>query len=32
VVGVATGAYSVAELEAAGADWAIADVTDGFPA
>jgi len=31
VVGVATGAYSVAELEAAGADWAIADVTQGFP-
>ncbi|HTR76333.1 MAG TPA: HAD family hydrolase [Solirubrobacterales bacterium] len=32
VVGVATGAYSVAEQEAAGADWAIADVTSGFPA
>ena len=32
VVGVATGAYSVAEQEAAGADWAIADVTKGFPA
>lgn len=32
VVGVATGAYSVAEQEAAGADWAIADVTQGFPA
>jgi phosphoglycolate phosphatase-like HAD superfamily hydrolase len=31
VVGVATGAYSVAEQEAAGADWAIADVTNGFP-
>jgi phosphoglycolate phosphatase-like HAD superfamily hydrolase len=31
VVGVATGAYSVAELEEAGADWAIADVTAGFP-
>ncbi|HEY2479084.1 MAG TPA: HAD family hydrolase [Solirubrobacterales bacterium] len=31
VVGVATGAYSVAEQEAAGADWAIADVTKGFP-
>jgi phosphoglycolate phosphatase len=31
VVGVATGAYSVAEQEEAGADWAIADVTDGFP-
>jgi phosphoglycolate phosphatase-like HAD superfamily hydrolase len=32
VVGVATGAYSVAEQEAAGADWAIADVRTGFPA
>jgi phosphoglycolate phosphatase len=32
VVGVATGAYSVAEQEAAGADWAIADVREGFPA
>ena len=31
VVGVATGAYSVAELSEAGADWAIADVTQGFP-
>jgi phosphoglycolate phosphatase len=31
VVGVATGAYSLAEQEAAGADWAIADVTKGFP-
>ena len=31
VVGVATGAYSVAEQEAAGADWAIPDVTAGFP-
>jgi phosphoglycolate phosphatase-like HAD superfamily hydrolase len=31
VVGVATGAYSVAEQEAAGADWAIADVNSGFP-
>jgi phosphoglycolate phosphatase-like HAD superfamily hydrolase len=31
VVGVATGAYSVAELKEAGADWAIEDVTDGFP-
>ncbi|HEY2054523.1 MAG TPA: HAD hydrolase-like protein [Solirubrobacterales bacterium] len=31
VVGVATGAYSVAEQEAADADWAIADVTEGFP-
>ncbi|HEX6689144.1 MAG TPA: HAD family hydrolase [Solirubrobacterales bacterium] len=32
VVGVATGSYSVEELEQAKADWAIADVTDGFPA
>jgi phosphoglycolate phosphatase-like HAD superfamily hydrolase len=32
VVGVATGAYSVAEQEEAGADWAIEDVTQGFPA
>jgi phosphoglycolate phosphatase len=31
VVGVATGSYSLAEQEEAGADWAIADVTDGFP-
>jgi phosphoglycolate phosphatase len=31
VVGVATGAYSVAEQEEAGANWAIADVTAGFP-
>lgn len=31
VVGVATGAYTVAEQEEAGADWAIADVTQGFP-
>jgi phosphoglycolate phosphatase-like HAD superfamily hydrolase len=31
VVGVATGSYSVAELDAAGADWAIQDVTSGFP-
>lgn len=31
VVGVATGAYSVAELSEAGADWAIPDVTQGFP-
>jgi phosphoglycolate phosphatase-like HAD superfamily hydrolase len=31
VVGVATGAYSIAEQEEAGADWAIADVTAGFP-
>jgi phosphoglycolate phosphatase-like HAD superfamily hydrolase len=32
VVGVATGSYSVEELEEAGADWAIPDVQDGFPA
>jgi phosphoglycolate phosphatase len=32
VVGVATGAYSVAELEEADADWALEDVTHGFPA
>ena len=32
VVGVATGAYSVDEQQAAGADWAIPDVTQGFPA
>jgi phosphoglycolate phosphatase len=32
VVGVATGSYSVEELEAAGADWAISDVTADFPA
>jgi phosphoglycolate phosphatase len=31
VVGVATGSYSVAQLSAAGADWAIATVEDGFP-
>jgi phosphoglycolate phosphatase len=31
VVGVATGAYSVEEQREAGADWAIADVSDGFP-
>lgn len=31
VVGVATGAYSVEEQRQAGADWAIADVTQGFP-
>jgi phosphoglycolate phosphatase len=31
VVGVATGAYSLAEQEEAGADWAIEDVTNGFP-
>lgn len=32
VVGVATGSYSVGELEQAGADWAISQVSDGFPA
>lgn len=32
VVGVATGKYSIAELEEADADWAIEDVTAGFPA
>jgi phosphoglycolate phosphatase len=31
VVGVATGSYSVAEQEEAGADWAIEDVRNGFP-
>ena len=31
VVGVATGKYSVDELEEADADWAITDVTAGFP-
>ncbi len=31
VVGVATGAYSVAEQREAGADWAIQSVDDGFP-
>ena len=31
VVGVATGDYSVTEQRDAGADWAIADVTSGFP-
>jgi phosphoglycolate phosphatase len=31
VVGVATGHYSVEEQRQAGADWAIADVTQGFP-
>jgi phosphoglycolate phosphatase len=31
VVGVATGSYSVEELTAADADWAIADVSSGFP-
>jgi phosphoglycolate phosphatase len=32
VVGVATGSYSVDELTQAGADWAIPQVSDGFPA
>ncbi|MGN6255518.1 MAG: HAD family hydrolase [Solirubrobacterales bacterium] len=32
VVGVATGSYTVEELDGAGADWAIPDVTSGFPA
>ncbi|MGN6663701.1 MAG: HAD family hydrolase [Solirubrobacterales bacterium] len=32
VVGVATGSYTVEELDGAGADWAIQDVTSGFPA
>jgi len=31
VVGVATGRYSVDQLEQAKADWAIAEVQDGFP-
>jgi phosphoglycolate phosphatase len=31
VVGVATGAYSVEEQKAAGADWAIPDLTAGLP-
>jgi phosphoglycolate phosphatase len=31
VVGVATGRYSVEELKLAGADWAISQVTEGFP-
>ncbi len=32
VVGVATGSYSVEQLEEAGADWALETVRDGFPA
>jgi len=32
VVGVATGSYSVDELEEAGADWALPTVEAGFPA
>jgi phosphoglycolate phosphatase len=31
IVGVATGKYSVAELEAAGADWSLENVTENFP-
>jgi phosphoglycolate phosphatase len=31
VVGVATGVYGVEEQQAAGADWAIENVTQGFP-
>jgi phosphoglycolate phosphatase-like HAD superfamily hydrolase len=31
VVGVATGSYKVDQLKQAGADWAIAEVQDGFP-
>ncbi len=31
VVGVATGSYTVDELKQAGADWAISQVSDGFP-
>jgi phosphoglycolate phosphatase-like HAD superfamily hydrolase len=32
VVGVATGSYTVQELEDAGADWALENVKGGFPA
>jgi len=32
VVGVATGKYSVGELRAAGADWAVETLADGLPA
>lgn len=32
VVGVATGSYEVDQLKQAGADWAITQVSDGFPA
>ncbi|HVY78192.1 MAG TPA: HAD family hydrolase [Solirubrobacterales bacterium] len=32
VVGVATGSYSVEELEQAGADWSIPRASDNFPA
>ena len=31
VVGVATGSYTADELSKAGADWAISQVSDGFP-
>jgi phosphoglycolate phosphatase len=31
VVGVATGSYTVEQLRNEGADWAIPDVTEGFP-
>ena len=31
VVAVATGSYSVDQLQAASADWALGDLTDGFP-
>jgi phosphoglycolate phosphatase-like HAD superfamily hydrolase len=31
VVGVATGSYTVDQLDQAGADWAISEVSDGFP-
>ena len=31
VVGVATGEYSVADLEGAGADWAVPTLVDGLP-
>jgi phosphoglycolate phosphatase-like HAD superfamily hydrolase len=32
VVGVATGSFKVDQLKQAGADWAITQVSDGFPA
>jgi phosphoglycolate phosphatase-like HAD superfamily hydrolase len=32
VVGVATGSYSLDQLEQAGADWPISQVSEGFPA
>ncbi len=31
VVGVATGSFAVADLEAAGAEWAIPSLAEGFP-